>query len=112
MDNICKTRDPVTIDKKMRLQCRCQYIPIMNEFVVQEHLQTIEIYFTTGSFDKIIKSAKTNFVSRLSLIGGTLGLFCGFSILSGIEIIFYLGKAIFSVAAGKTQRRRHTAKVR
>ena len=93
----------------MRLQCQCTLDQVHGEFIMEEQLQTVQIYFNTGSFDRITKSAKTNFVSRLSLIGGTFGLFTGFSILSGIEIIFYLGKAILSVAGEKTQRKRHAA---
>ena len=52
----------------------------------------VNIYFNAGSFDKVTRSAKTNFVSQLSLIGGTFGLFTGFSILSGIEIIYFFIK--------------------
>ena len=109
LENICATRNPITMNKKMRIQCKCARKAVPKEFVVQEHLETIQIYFTTGSFDKITKSAKTNFISRLSLIGGTLGLFCGFSILSGIEILFYIGKVIASMAEEKLLRRRHRA---
>ena len=32
------------------------------------------------------KDAKTTFMDRLAVIGGTLGLFAGFSIISGIEV--------------------------
>ena len=108
LENACTTQNLITMDKKMRIQCKCEQKVVPGEFVVQEHLEMVQIYFTTGSFDKITKSAKTNFISRLSLIGGTLGLFCGFSIMSGIEIIFYIGKAILSVAGEKTQRKRHS----
>ena len=31
----------------------------------------------------------------MGLIGGTMGLFTGFSILSGIEIIYYAAKFFF-----------------
>ena len=111
LEHECTTKNPIDMYEKMRIQCRCARRAVPQEYVVQEHLEMIQIYFTTGSFDKITKSAKTNFISRLSLIGGTLGLFCGFSILSGIEIIFYIGKAITSVAEKKPQRRRHTAEL-
>ena len=32
--------------------------------------------------------------AQLSLIGGTMGLFSGFSIISGIEIVFFLFRLI------------------
>ena len=31
-------------------------------------------------------------MAQLGLIGGTMGLFTGFSILSGIEILYFVGK--------------------
>ena len=34
-------------------------------------------------------------VLQVSLIGGTMGLFSGFSIISGIEIIFFVGKFLY-----------------
>ena len=37
----------------------------------------------------------------MGLIGGTMGLFTGFSILSGIEIIYYAAKFFFRKIGGK-----------
>ena len=34
-------------------------------------------------------------VAQLGLIGGTMGLFTGFSILSGIEILYFAAKFCF-----------------
>ena len=31
----------------------------------------------------------------MSLIGGTMGLFSGFSIISGVEIIFFVAKFLY-----------------
>ena len=36
--------------------------------------------------------------AQLGLIGGTMGLLTGFSILSGVEIMYFLIKLIFSLA--------------
>ena len=44
---------------------------------LEERLQVVEIYFDTPTFDKITMDARTSFVTKLSLIGGTLGLFTG-----------------------------------
>ena len=35
---------------------------------------------------------KVTVEAALGLVGGTMGLFTGFSVLSGIEIIFFLAK--------------------
>ena len=37
--------------------------------------------------------------AQLGLIGGTMGLLTGFSILSGVEIVYYLLKLVFSLRA-------------
>ena len=42
-----------------------------------EKLQVVEIYFDTPTFDKITRDAKTNTISKISLIGGTFGLLTG-----------------------------------
>ena len=39
--------------------------------------------------------------SALGLIGGTMGLFTGFSILSGIEIFYFVLKFFFSLRLKK-----------
>ena len=48
----------------------------------------MEIYFDTATFDDIERDKKIKTEAQLSLIGGTMGLLTGFSIISGIEIIF------------------------
>ena len=56
---------------------------------VEQRLEIVEIYFKAPTFDEVVKDARTNFVTKISMLGGTLGLFTGFSILSGIEIIYF-----------------------
>ena len=41
--------------------------------------------------------------AALGLIGGTMGLFTGFSILSGVEIIYYLAKFFMSLSLEKAK---------
>ena len=53
-------------------------------------LQLVQIYFDTATFDDIERDKKIKMEAQLSLIGGTMGLLTGFSIISGIEIIFFL----------------------
>ena len=55
-------------------------------------LHWIRIYFSTPTYDRIIKDEKANFVTKLSVMGGTMGLFAGFSIISGIEMVYFFGK--------------------
>ena len=60
-----------------------------------ENLRLVRIYFDTATFDDIERDRKIKTEAQLSLIGGTMGLFSGFSIISGIEIIFFVAKFLF-----------------
>ena len=42
-----------------------------------------------ATFDDIERDKKINTEAQLSLIAGTMGLLTGFSIISGVEIIFF-----------------------
>ena len=53
-------------------------------------LQLVEIRFDMATFDDIERDKKIKTEAQLSLIGGTMGLLTGFSIISGVEIIFFL----------------------
>ena len=57
-------------------------------------LHLVQIYFDTATFDDIERDKKIKLEGQLSLIGGTMGLLTGFSIISGVEIIFYLIRLI------------------
>ena len=57
-------------------------------------LKLVQIYFDTATFDEIERDEKVKFTAALSLVGGTMGLLTGFSIISGIEVIFFLVKLL------------------
>ena len=57
----------------------------------------MRIYFDTPTFDRIEKDRAAKFVDMLSAIGGTMGLLTGFSIISGVEILYFAGKLIINV---------------
>ena len=56
---------------------------------VLSELQYVRIYFDTPTFDRITKDTSAKFVDKLSAIGGTMGLLTGFSIISGVEILYF-----------------------
>ena len=69
----------------------------MYNFFLSEHLpnstlELIHIFFDTASYDEIERDKKIKFEAQLSLIGGTMGLLTGFSIISGVEILYFLAK--------------------
>ena len=57
---------------------------------------------STSTFDIIKKDRAAKFVDQLSAIGGTMGLLTGFSLISGVEIIYFMLKIVF-----KTMKRQN-----
>ena len=57
-------------------------------------MRFVRIYFDTPTFDRIEKDRAAKFVDMLSAIGGTMGLLTGFSIISGVEIFYFVAKII------------------
>ena len=56
-----------------------------------------QIYLDSSTYDEIERDVKNSFEDQLGVLGGTMGLFTGFSILSGVEIIFFLVKLFFAL---------------
>ena len=67
------------------------------EPTVPSHLHYVRIYFDTPTFDRIKKDRSAKFVDKLSAIGGTMGLLTGFSIISGVEILYFVIKFLFKI---------------
>ena len=47
-------------------------------------------------YSRITKDRAAKFVDMMSAIGGTMGLLTGFSIISGVEIVYFLVKILMS----------------
>ena len=56
----------------------------------------MRIYFNTPTFDEITKDRAAKFEDVLSAIGGTMGLLTGFSIISAVEILYFMVKFIIN----------------
>ena len=65
--------------------------------VVYHPLQVVQIYFRTATYDEIVNDVSVSLGDQLSAIGGTMGLFAGFSILSAVEVIYFILKFLFSL---------------
>ena len=62
------------------------------EYEWNTRLRYVRIFFDTPTFDRITKDRAAKFVDMLSAIGGTMGLLTGFSIISGVEILYFTAK--------------------
>lgn len=52
-------------------------------------MKYVKVNFAAPVYDKITKDKAAKFVDQLSAIGGTMGLLTGFSIISGVEILYF-----------------------
>ena len=71
------------------------------DFEWKNKLRYVRIYFDTPTFDRIEKDRAAKFVDMLSAIGGTMGLLTGFSIISGVEIIYFAAKITWNIIQKK-----------
>ena len=62
-------------------------------------LMFVNIFFDTATYDKIERDVKITMEAALGLIGGTMGLLTGFSILSGVEIVYFGIRFLFSLCS-------------
>ena len=70
----------------------------------ESKLRYVRIFFDTPTFDRVTKDRAAKPVDMLSAIGGTMGLLTGFSIISGVEIVYFIikiGGGIFGLDSPK-----------
>ena len=72
-----------------------------DETIEYNPLQLVQITFDTATYDEIERDVKMTLTAQIGLIGGTMGLLTGFSILSGVEIVYYAVKFFMSLRITK-----------
>ncbi len=50
---------------------------------------------------RVVRTATMTTVDLVSNIGGTLGLFCGMSVLSMVEIVYWVARGVMHSAQGR-----------
>ena len=68
------------------------------------NLKYVRIYFGAETFNRVTKDRAVKFVDEISAIGGTMGLFTGFSIMSAVEIVYFGVKIIVQMVKRCSQR--------
>ena len=74
-------------------------------------LKIVRITFNSPMLLHITSDVKINFVGKLSAIGGTLGLFTGFSVMSFVEIVYWITKLAVELCSGFLFGHRNKRKV-
>ena len=70
----------------------------------------MRIYFFATTFDRITKDRAAKFVDMFSAIGGTMGLLTGFSIISGVEIVYFGIKIILKILKERLNKKQMAKK--
>ena len=78
---------------------------ILSEYEWKNNLRYVGIYFDTPTFNRITKDRAAKFEDKLSAIGGTMGLLTGFSLISGMEILYFTGNFIWGILKNKRKYR-------
>ena len=63
------------------------------------------MHFYSTTFDRITKDSAAKMVDKLSAIGGTMGLLTGFSIISGVEIVYFGIKIILKILKDRLKQK-------
>ena len=69
------------------------------------NLKYVKLQFNAPVFDKVTKDRSAKFVDQWSAIGGTMGLLTGFSIISGVEIVYFVVKIAIGYLNESRQRK-------
>ena len=78
---------------------------LIEDYYSEFKLRSVRIYFHATTFDKITKDSAAKFVDKLSAVGGTMGLLTGFSIISGVEIVYFGIKIILQILRKNLEKR-------
>ena len=65
---------------------------VFSEPLLPHNLQFMVVGIGSATYDQIEYDLAFTMEGALGLVGGTMGLFLGFSSLSGVEIAYYLAK--------------------
>ena len=74
---------------------------------LRKDIAIVQVQMESQTFVKLRQSLRVNIGDKFGSIGGTLGLFCGFSTLAGFEVIHWIVKAFFTILYGTIFRRSH-----
>ena len=69
-------------------------------------LRFVRLHFLATTFDRITKDRAAKFVDKFSAIGGTMGLLTGFSIISGVEMVYFGIKIILKILRNRLNKKR------
>ena len=93
--------------RSIMFNCTTQSCPIEDVIVkyAKENLILANVFMKSPFVTRFLKDEKGNVIDRVARIGGLLSLGMGFSIVSCLEIIFYLLSALLSGLSYRPQKK-------
>ena len=67
-------------------------------YELKDRLKMIGIYIDTPAYDQVTIDVAATLTDWISTIGGTFGLLTGFSLISAVEILYFMAKFLMSLA--------------
>jgi len=81
--------DEESCDCKNNCEMTHFFFSLIREPLEDEKLMPLVFYFDTHIITQVNLNVKHTFFDKISAIGGTLGLFCGVSMISILELLYY-----------------------
>ena len=72
--------------------------------MVERNIAKITMEISEPTVTNVQRDIKVTFVDQLGTIGGTLGLFCGLSIVSLLELVYYLLLSVTQLTRVEVER--------
>ena len=101
-EQIVRNLSKVCIHRKHRIENTSE---LPDHYDSELKLKFVRIFFYATTFDRITKDRAAKFVDMLSAIGGTMGLLTGFSIISGVEIVYFGIKIILKILKDRLKQK-------
>ena len=73
----------------------------------KDNLAKVTIFLEDSSAERIIREVKLSYSSLIASVGGLLGLFLGFSVISGIEVIYVTMQGLIQSLKGTLFKRKY-----
>ena len=67
-----------------------------SDFEWKNELRFVRIFFDTPTFDTITKDRAVKPADMISTVGGTMGLFTGFSLISAVEFCYFAVQILYN----------------
>ncbi len=80
-------------------------MPIFSADNLEKQMTFVSVHLSKKTTLHVVNTATMTLIDMISNVGGTLGLFSGFSILSVVEVVYWIGRSCGKKKARGRKRR-------